>query len=222
MAHAWFRPLKMAQHRSGTRLWVTGIKIAWEQLYTGEQRQRVALPTYPFERQRLWLSVPARQQPRAADQPAGDQRIFIPLWKQSVPLPTATALPERRNVLLFCESEVSFTLARYLTSLNYEVICVARNEDFSSLATNTTGTTCRMRAGYREDFDQLIQELHARHIRIDKVVHMWIHHNHLSAFSIGEDARNPATFTNMLGRPWGDYNNTPPVLLCKLTKTRTT
>lgn len=37
------------------KLWLTGTQIDWFGFYTREQRQRISLPTYPFERQRYWI-----------------------------------------------------------------------------------------------------------------------------------------------------------------------
>ena len=36
-------------------LWLSGVTIDWPGFYAGEQRLRLTLPTYPFERQRYWL-----------------------------------------------------------------------------------------------------------------------------------------------------------------------
>jgi phthiocerol/phenolphthiocerol synthesis type-I polyketide synthase E len=36
-------------------LWLAGAPVDWAGLYRGEQRNRVPLPTYPFERKRHWL-----------------------------------------------------------------------------------------------------------------------------------------------------------------------
>ena len=37
------------------QLWLAGAKVDWSAFYTGEQRYRVPLPTYPFEHQRYWI-----------------------------------------------------------------------------------------------------------------------------------------------------------------------
>jgi amino acid adenylation domain-containing protein len=37
------------------RLWLAGVTIDWRLLHGSDQRRRVALPTYPFERERYWL-----------------------------------------------------------------------------------------------------------------------------------------------------------------------
>src|SRR5262249_7722201 len=38
------------------QLWLAGIEVDWVQLYP-EERRRVRLPTYPFERQRHWVEL---------------------------------------------------------------------------------------------------------------------------------------------------------------------
>src|SRR6185436_395534 len=37
------------------QLWVRGVEADWHAFRAGEQRGRVALPTYPFERERYWI-----------------------------------------------------------------------------------------------------------------------------------------------------------------------
>ncbi|HYC88911.1 MAG TPA: beta-ketoacyl synthase N-terminal-like domain-containing protein [Thermoanaerobaculia bacterium] len=37
------------------RLWIAGVRVDWHGFYAHEQRRRVPLPTYPFERQRYWI-----------------------------------------------------------------------------------------------------------------------------------------------------------------------
>ncbi len=38
-------------------LWMAGIAVDWKRLHTHERRQRVPLPTYPFERKRFWIDA---------------------------------------------------------------------------------------------------------------------------------------------------------------------
>src|SRR5579883_2343544 len=44
------------------KLWLVGAPISWQAFWQGEQRRRVILPTYPFERQRFWLASHQRQE----------------------------------------------------------------------------------------------------------------------------------------------------------------
>lgn len=44
------------------KLWLSGCKVNWSGYHAGERRQRIPLPTYPFQRQRYWLgSAPGGQ-----------------------------------------------------------------------------------------------------------------------------------------------------------------
>ena len=40
------------------KLWLAGALINWQGFYAAEQRHRLPLPTYPFERQRYWIDPP--------------------------------------------------------------------------------------------------------------------------------------------------------------------
>lgn len=42
------------------RLWMNGIEPDWTKFYSIENRRRLALPTYPFERKSYWISPPRR------------------------------------------------------------------------------------------------------------------------------------------------------------------
>ncbi len=39
------------------RQWLAGARVDWPALHAGERRLRVALPTYPFQRQRYWIGT---------------------------------------------------------------------------------------------------------------------------------------------------------------------
>ncbi|WP_243146815.1 type I polyketide synthase [Scytonema sp. UIC 10036] len=40
------------------KLWLAGVQVNWSEFFAHEQRQRLPLPTYPFERQRYWIDPP--------------------------------------------------------------------------------------------------------------------------------------------------------------------
>ena len=40
-------------------MWVRGVGVKWGGMYAGEERRRVELPTYEFERERYWVEARA-------------------------------------------------------------------------------------------------------------------------------------------------------------------
>ncbi|AKT41226.1 type I polyketide synthase [Chondromyces crocatus] len=85
-------------------LWSCGGEVDWAAFHAGEVRRRVALPSYPFERQRFWIDAPAPGEvraeggPRPGAQTEVPQRnaladwFYVPGWKQSVPVAGGTAV----------------------------------------------------------------------------------------------------------------------------------
>ena len=72
-------------------VWLAGAFDNWEEFYSGEPRQRLPLPTYPFERERFWVEnksdrngmVPQHSLQRKAD---FVDWLYAPLWRQSFPI----------------------------------------------------------------------------------------------------------------------------------------
>ncbi len=52
------------------RLWAAGADVEWSAFYTDQLRNRIALPTYPFERQSYWI------EPGTANAPAASQDLI--------------------------------------------------------------------------------------------------------------------------------------------------
>ncbi len=76
-------------------IWLAGIDAAWRELHrpTREDLRRVALPTYPFERQRYWLELPEpAAQPATLPIPVSlPDSIMEPQPMQDIVRPTAPA-----------------------------------------------------------------------------------------------------------------------------------
>ena len=71
-------------------LWLNSAEIAWERLAEHEQRRRVLLPTYPFERQRYWIErntttkeLHEGQQDPLDGKLAIERWFYAPGWKRS-------------------------------------------------------------------------------------------------------------------------------------------
>jgi phthiocerol/phenolphthiocerol synthesis type-I polyketide synthase E len=83
------------------RLWLAGIAVDWVGFYAHEQRRRLPLPTYPFERQRFWIDPPNR--------PASQTHIAQTMPEQA---PTAThTRPDLDTVYVAPSGKTEHTLA---------------------------------------------------------------------------------------------------------------
>ena len=92
------------------QLWVNGVSVDWDRLHEGEIRNRVPLPTYPFERQRYWVdSGEGRHQPDQLERKLADlsKWFYRQSWKRE-PLPNGskageTHQPEKPHWLLLAD-----------------------------------------------------------------------------------------------------------------------
>ena len=55
------------------KLWLSGANIDWAKLYNGEDRRRIPLPGYPFERKRYWIEFQPHQSQRELNEAATER-----------------------------------------------------------------------------------------------------------------------------------------------------
>jgi amino acid adenylation domain-containing protein len=79
-------------------LWLAGVQPNWQSVHAGDRRQRVSLPTYPFQRKRYWLEAPTAEDLSASaaapvpaiSQPAGPLSMAVD-EREPVNVPTQTS-----------------------------------------------------------------------------------------------------------------------------------
>jgi acyl transferase domain-containing protein len=90
------------------RLWAHGVDLDWRGLHSGEERSRVCLPTYPFQRQRYWVEADrGRLVPRHGEPAAGARESAPAVLIPRPDLPTDYVAPrtewERRITTIWQE-----------------------------------------------------------------------------------------------------------------------
>ncbi|MCP4149154.1 MAG: acyltransferase domain-containing protein, partial [bacterium] len=78
-------------HREIGRMWLFGKEINWQTFRGREEKRRIPLPTYPFEKQRYWIDktaikiAPGQLTGKAAagGQEPLDQWFYLPDWKRA-------------------------------------------------------------------------------------------------------------------------------------------
>jgi acyl transferase domain-containing protein/acyl carrier protein len=163
------------------KMWLTGVTVDWARFYAQEQRRRIHLPTYPFERQRYWIE----QQKRTGDVSAQPTQVvlkkrenladwfYLPLWKQSqqvVPVATEHSVNQARWHLIFIDDcGVGSRLAEQLTHAGQNVVTVRAGERFERLDEQTFVIDPRRSA----DYDALLADLRMSHIVPQAISHLW-------------------------------------------------
>jgi amino acid adenylation domain-containing protein len=155
------------------KLWLAGVPIDWSGFYAVELRQRLPLPTYPFERQRYWIErskhdvgvpqVSLGKKPDIADW------FYRPLWKQSV-LPVPLEPRNSASWLVFDDAcGLGVQLVKKLKQADQEVITVKVGSELTKLSEyNYT-----LNPQKREDYDNLLKELSTINKIPKNIVHLW-------------------------------------------------
>lgn len=158
------------------QLWIANVEVGWKGFYAREQRRRVALPTYPFERQRYWLEPPRDQEarprhrkPRTKADPA--DWFYLPVWSQSMPpLPVVPGdLAASRWLVLRDDLGFGDALAARLRDEGQDVVTVEAGAGFSQLGEGAYV----LDQGRRQDYSQLLRSLLAADRMPGRIVHLW-------------------------------------------------
>jgi amino acid adenylation domain-containing protein len=142
------------------RLWMAGVKIDWRGFYAGERRQRVVLPTYPFERKRYWPEPGAAKSAAVEAAPAVVAAATVAAEQPAqAPSPEAPAPAGSRKDRLRSEAAV---LLQDLSG--YDLSGVDPSTDLlelglDSLLLTQAATLFQRKFGVRLTFRQLMEEL---------------------------------------------------------------
>ncbi|MHC5857704.1 type I polyketide synthase [Nostoc sp.] len=168
------------------RLWLAGVQVDWDGFYVTEQRHRMPLPTYPFERQRYWIESQTidssnNRQIQLSKNPNIGDWFYLPSWKQVKllePFQKRRLVKQKLCWLVFVDSsKLGAQIVQQLEQEGQEVITVTVGEKFTQLSECPTDRLCQrayaINPQQRHDYDALFQALRA----IDKIpqiiAHFW-------------------------------------------------
>jgi len=160
------------------RLWVAGVEVDWSGFYANEQRDRIPLPTYPFERQRYWIEPNRQAQDNYQTSALGKKTdiadwFYIPCWKQSTPLQLfqkEKLLEQKSCWLVFADTYgVGAEVAERLKQQNQDVIVVRIADNFAKL----NDSTYAINPQQRDDYDALLQALREQNWTPQGITHFW-------------------------------------------------
>jgi len=153
--------------------WLNGVPVNWAGFYGRERRQRVPLPTYPFERQRYWIG-PLEEENLASAAAAGQPRdvtnwFYTSKW-EGRPRSAHRPEPQSRRWLIFYDAgELGTQVRATLERAGDTVWTVVAGDEFAALG----GRRYAIRPDGAADYEQLIKELRAEAGAPDCVLHLW-------------------------------------------------
>ncbi len=156
------------------RLWVAGVPLDDARFMADEKRRRVALPTYPFERQRYWVDPDPSASRHDRTGPLAKRAdmaewFYAPSWARSAP-PAAPNTVEPGTWLVFTDdSQLARASVLRLRSAGHTVVEVLSADRFAALGNFRYSVNPAARA----DYDALAKELADRGSLPRRVLHMW-------------------------------------------------
>jgi acyl transferase domain-containing protein/acyl carrier protein len=160
------------------QLWLAGVNVSWQDFYRHEQRARVPLPTYPFERRRYWIEPGSSNHDANTNQQATEKNpdladwFYSPFWKSSrlpaAPVSDMFSLDATRWLIFTDEAGLGSRIAARLKRFGAEVFTVARGERFAQ-----DESDFRVNPAERVDYDALIDTLRQREISPTHIAHLW-------------------------------------------------
>lgn len=160
--------------RAVADLWVGGVPIDWPALHRGRARNRVPVPTYPFDRTRHWLE--SRHQATRSERPGRVVKradtaewFYVPSWKRIPPCDPRTVSSSEHWLLLEDVLGVGSALAEILKSSGARVSRVRPGDRFERVG----AMEYRIAPSRLEDHQSLFAALQEEGGLPQSVVHLW-------------------------------------------------
>ncbi len=158
------------------RLWLAGVDVDWRGLARHEKRYRRPLPTYPFERIRIWAEPKSdRRQifqapPDLAAKDELDRWFYTPSWHRAPATSAAPPSADGAPWLVLTEPEgAAARLTERLRGAGHEVVTVSPGEAYARLGDGAYTVA----PGDGESYRQLLAELHDAGHRPAVALHLW-------------------------------------------------
>lgn len=162
--------------RAVGQLWMAGVEVGWKGFHARGARQRVPLPTYPFERQRFWVEPHLTGQAGDARRDRGGKRpeiadwFYLPSWRRSEGPSLDSGLSKRGAWLVFADtSGLGDRLAQRLARAGQDVVSVVAAEEFAEQSAGVYA----LNPSKPGDYARLLDTLEAAGRTPATIAHLW-------------------------------------------------
>lgn len=158
------------------KLWLNGVSLDTSGFSAHERRSRVALPTYPFEKQRYWIDPKAASSDGRRSHTTIDRKLdldewfYLPSWKRSAlpRLNDLSAIPQSWLVFVDDCGMGSAVVERLRQAQQY-VTVVKAGQSFNRI----DETTYSINPTASEDYSAILQALQDQGREADHIIHLW-------------------------------------------------
>ena len=152
-------------------LYVQGLAIDWDGLHKDDSRQKIALPTYPFQRQGYWLEKTDKVLSLGKNNTANlVPDLYHILWQEKAEeLPIATQ-KTANSYLIFADSQgVSAKIAQKLEEGEHRCLLVYRGEKYQSLGDRSWSINYLQ----PEDIERVFTEAEITADNLHQITYLW-------------------------------------------------
>ncbi len=156
------------------QLWMQNVSIDWRAFAGKQDRRRIPLPTYPFERTRHWIEPANNGGSVEASIRSSDPKdwFYIPAWKRARALTSthsASGASPERWLIFVDEGETWSDLVRELKARATDLVVVRASTRYAQL----TSSLFELNPASQPDYDALFEALNRTGLPTD-VAHFWL------------------------------------------------
>ena len=190
------------------QLWIAGVPVDWKSFHEGDDPRRIALPTYPFERQRHWiepvgkpLSSQRIEATATAAASQSDQWFHQRVWRRA-PAEKPFSAASECWLLFTGETGLGSEIAKQLKAGGHEVLEVSAGDQYKRGRSGSYS----IRPSVRDDYDQLLKDIVKNEHAPTRILHLWPITGGTSGRSL--DRTLDLSFYSLLflAQAWGDQD----------------
>ena len=158
--------------KSLAQLWLSGTNVNWKAVHASEDRLRVHLPKYPFERQRYWVEPPDSEADSVSiiKEANLSDWFYLPSWEYTIFPDAQVSTPTPSRWLVFeDELGVAAAVGNRLRDQQKVVVSVRMAERYTQLGPHAYEIDPEDRSHYL----RLMNELGSRDLLPDRILQLW-------------------------------------------------
>lgn len=167
-----------------SHMWTLGLDIDWERYYLEEERARLPLPTYPFERKRYRVddsalnrlikceanTLPQVETKKQLIKQENTDWFYEPIW-EPIDLPEQKTKINKQNWLIFADRQgIAKILAKTLEEEGHSVVLVEDGTQFLQSDNQRFIIDPKEKSHYEELFDKVTSSIGVP----QNILHMWM------------------------------------------------